>query len=162
MITGTEFCRLRESAGLTQADVADLIGCDLRSVKRWEAGKSRISDRVVERLEHVVDMLDVYAKRAVTVYFEHLRGIDTDEMPEVALVVYDDADADMVEWPSLPFHTHAAAVAKAFDELQRLGAPVRLVKMDRADYYAYLSGRPDSQAERSAWAALQITKDKAP
>ena len=161
MITGSEFRRLREETGMTQQDVASFIGCDIRSPRRWEAGKTRIPDRVVERLEHVVDMLDVYAKRAVTVYFEQMRGLDTDEMPEVALVVYDDADADMVEWPSLPFHTHAAAVGKAFDKLRRLGVPVRLVKMDRADYYAYLAGRPDTQAERSSWAAIRTTKDKA-
>ena len=153
---------LRQNCGLTQEDVAEYIGCGLRSVKRWESGKSRISDRVVERLEHVVDMLDVYATKAVTVYVEHMRGLETDEMPEVALIVYDDADADMVEWPLLPFHTHATAVCKAFDKLIRLGVPVRLVKMDRANYYTYLAGRPDSQAERSAWAALQTKKDKAP
>jgi DNA-binding transcriptional regulator YiaG len=53
-----EVCRsLRETAGLTQADVARAVGCQRASVSRWEAGKRRprgdLADayiRVVQRL----------------------------------------------------------------------------------------------------------------
>lgn len=161
MITGTEFCRLREAAGLTQADVSDLIGCDLRSVKRWEAGKSRISDRVVAILQKIDDALNAYAAELLKAYADQTEAIDPDELPEACLIVYDDDDADMVAW-SLPFHTHAAAVFKAFTLLRQNGVPARIVKFRREDYFAFLAGRPDSQAERSAWAALQTQKDKAP
>ena len=161
MITGTEFLRLREAAGLTQADVADLIGCDLRSVKRWEAGKSRISDRVLSILQKIDDTLNCYAAEVLKAYADQAEKIDPDELPEACLIVYDDDDADMVAW-SLPFHSHAAAVFKAFQLLRQNGVPVRIVKFQRADYFSWLKDRKDTPAMRSAWAALQTQKDKAP
>ena len=161
MITGTELRVLRQNCGLTQEDVADLIGCDLRSVKRWEAGKSRISDRVVAILQKIDDALNAYAAKVLKAYADQTEAIDPDELPEACLILYDDDDADMVAW-SLPFHTHVAAVFKAFTLLRQNGVPAHIVKFRREDYFAFLAGRPDSQAERSAWAALQTQKDKAP
>lgn len=162
MITGSELRVLRQNCGLTQEDVAKYIGCGLRSVKRWEAGKSRISDRVVAILQKIDDALNAYAAKVLKAYADQTEAIDkAGELPEACLILYDDDDADMVAW-SLPFHTHAAAVFKAFTLLRQNGVPAHIVKFRREDYFAFLAGRPDSQAERSAWAALQITKDKAP
>lgn len=161
MITGTEFRRLREEIGMTQQDVASFIGCGLRSVKYWEAGKSRIPERVFDRLEQIDAALKVYAARLLEAYTDQTEALSPESLPEVALIVYDDADADMVDW-SLPFPTHSAAVFKAFRIFTENGITARIVKMDRDAYAAFLSGRPDTQAERSAWAALQTEKDKAP
>ena len=161
MITGTEFCRLREAAGLTQADVADLIGCDIRSVKRWEAGKCRISDRVVAILQKINDALNSYAAELLKAYSDQTEALNPDELPEACLIVYDEDDADMVAW-SLPFHTHAAAVFKAFQLLRQNGVPARVVKFDRDDYFDFLSLRKDTPILRAKWAALQTKKDKAP
>ena len=152
---------LRQNCGLTQEDVAEYIGCGLRSVKRWEAGKSRISDRVVSILQKINDALNCYAAEVLKAYADQAEKIDPDELPEACLIVYDDDDADLVDW-SLPFHSHAAAIFKAFQLLRKNGVPARIVKFQRADYFfSWLKDRKDTPATRSAWAALQTKKDKA-
>jgi len=161
MITGTELRVLRQNCGLTQEDAAEYIGCGLRSVKRWEAGTSRISDRVVAILQKIEAALNACAAEVMKTYDDHTKSMNPDELPEACLIVYDDDDADLVDW-SLPFHSHAAAVFKAFTLLRWNGVPARIVKFDREDYFAFLDGRQDAPSMRSAWAALQTQKDKAP
>ena len=41
-MTGKEFLRERKSLGWTQGKVAKVVGCTIRSVRRWETGEVRI------------------------------------------------------------------------------------------------------------------------
>lgn len=161
MITGTEFRRLREETSMTQEDVAAYIGCGIRSVKYWEAGKSRISERVVSILQRIDAALNGYAAELLKIYTDQTEELNPDELPEACLIVYDDDDADMVAW-SLPIHTHAAAVFKAFQLLKQNGIPARIVKFQRTEYLSWLRDRKDDQSMRAEWATLQTQKDKAP
>lgn len=162
MITGTEFKLLREKCGLTLDDVAEFLGCNVRSVTRWESGKSRISENAQTALERVHALVNAYAAQALKTVEE---TIEKNGMPaQIALVVYDDDDADMVAWDKkLPFHTHAACVFRTYELLRGLNIPARIVKMDRYPYYAWQrgTGKKDTSATRSEWAALQLAKDKA-
>jgi len=41
-MTGKEFLRERKSLGWTQGKVAKVMGCAVRSVRRWETGEVRV------------------------------------------------------------------------------------------------------------------------
>lgn len=153
MITGSELRVLRQNCGLTQKDVAEYIDCGLRSVKRWEAGKSRIPQRVFDRL---FDLLTIE---------QHNSAVMTGTFGKPllsALIFYDESDADLCDYDkAIPFNAWRHIIVTAYNSLRSAGYSVRLVKFDRDDYFAFLAGRTDDPAERSVWAALQTTKDKA-
>jgi DNA-binding transcriptional regulator YiaG len=50
VLTGNEFRFLRTELELSQATLADLLGCDVQSVARWEKGKSKQINASSERL----------------------------------------------------------------------------------------------------------------
>ena len=154
MITGSELRVLRQNCGLTQEDVAEYIGCGLRSVKRWEAGKSRIPQRVFNRL---FDLRVIEQHDSAVMTFS-LGNLDVAN----ALILYDESDADLCDYDkSIPFNACRHIIVTAYNSLRASGYSVRLVKFDREDYFAFLAGRSDTQAERSSWAALQTKKEKA-
>jgi len=51
----TEFAALRETAGMTQAQLAEHLGVILRSVQRYEYGERRIPPRVADRMRALKD-----------------------------------------------------------------------------------------------------------
>ena len=50
-MTPQEFTAARKRLGLTQAKLADRLGVNPRTVRRWEAGDSRIPKAVALALE---------------------------------------------------------------------------------------------------------------
>jgi len=54
IISKTTFAQLREKAGMSVSDVAELCGKTRRTVYRWENGQSRPEKLAIEKLEHVV------------------------------------------------------------------------------------------------------------
>ena len=154
MITGTELRVLRQNCGLTQEDVAEYIGCGLRSVKRWEAGKSRIPQRVFDRLFDLW-CIEQHNSDIMTIFFRKLHIS--------ALIFYDESDADVCDYDkAIPFNAWRHIIVTAYNSLRASGYSVRLVKFDRDDYFAFLGLRKDTPILRAKWAEIQITKDKAP
>lgn len=146
---------LRQNCGLTQEDVAEYIGCGLRSVKRWEAGKSRIPQRVFDRLFDLWD-IEQHNSAVMTGDFGIIDG-------EKALILYDESDADLCDYDkAIPFNAWRHIIVTAYNSLRAAGYSVRLVKFDRDDYFAFLGLRKDTPILRAKWAELQTTKDKAP
>lgn len=155
MITGTELRVLRQNCGLTQEDVAEYIGCGLRSVKRWEAGKSRIPQRIFDTL--TVLRIRILAESAL------MSSFASERTEPIALILYDEEDADVCDYDkAIPFNSWRHIIVTAYNSLRASGYSVRLVKFDRDDYFAFLDGRKDTPILRSKWAALQTEKDKAP
>lgn len=153
MITGSELRVLRQNCGLTQEDVAEYIGCGLRSVKRWEAGKSRIPQRVFDRLFDLWS-IEQHDSDIMTIFFRDLHTS--------ALIFYDEFDADLCAYDkTIPFNAWRHIIVMEYNSLRAAGYSVRLVKFDRDDYFAFLGLRKDTPILRSEWAALQTQKDKA-
>ena len=153
MITGSEFRIMRQNCGLTQEDVAEYIGCGLRSVKRWEAGKSRIPQRIFDRLFDL-RVIELHNSSVMTTAFGKL--------PLSALILYDESDADVCDYDdAIPFNAWRHIIVTAYNSLRASGYSVRLVKFDRDDYFAFLGLRKDTPILRYEWAALQTKKDKA-
>ena len=154
MITGTELRVLRQNCGLTQEDVAEYIGCGLRSVKRWESGKSRIPQRVFDRLFDL-RVIEQHKSAVMTIAFG--------KIPLSALIIYEKSDADVCDYDdTIPFNAWRHIIVTAYNSLRAAGYSVRLVKFDSDDYFAFLGLRKDTPILRSKWAEIQITKDKAP
>lgn len=157
MITGTELRVLRQNCGLTQEDVAEYIGCGLRSVKRWENGKSRIPQRIFDTLTGL--RIRILAESALMSSFASSRT------EPIALILYDEEDADLCGRKfdgNIPFNAFRHIVISTFHALQSAGYSPRLVRFVRSDYFAFLDGKEDTDCLRAKWAALQIEKDKAP
>ena len=155
MITGTELRILRQNCGLTQEDVAEYIGCSLRSVKRWEAGKSRIPQRVFDALTQL--RIRILTESALMLSFA------AERTEPIALILYDEEDADLCGRQfDGPFNALRHIIVTAYNSLRAAGYSVRLVKFDRDDYFAFLYGREDTDYLRAKWAEVQITKGKAP
>jgi transcriptional regulator with XRE-family HTH domain len=49
--------RLREESGLTQVEVAELVGCSSAAVSQWEAGLRRPRGALLERYLRVLRIL---------------------------------------------------------------------------------------------------------
>lgn len=157
MITGSELRVLRQNCGLTQEDVAEYIGCGLRSVKRWENGKSRIPQRIFDTLTGL--RIRILAESALMSSFASSRT------EPIALILYDEEDADLCGRKfdgNIPFNAFRHIVISTFHALQSAGYSPRLVRFVRSDYFAFLDGKEDTDCLRAKWAALQIEKDKAP
>lgn len=156
MITGSELRVLRQNCGLTQEDVAEYIDCGIRSVKRWEAGKSRIPQRVFDTLTQL--RIRILAESAIMSSFASSRT------EPIVLILYDEEDADLCGHQfdgNIPFNAFRHVVISEFNALKSAGYSPRLVRFVRSDYFAFLGLRKDSPILRSEWAALQTTKDKA-
>lgn len=152
MITGTELRVLRQNCGLTQEDVAEYIGCGLRSVKRWENGKSRIPQRIFDTLTRL--RIRILTESALMLSFA---------AEPFALILYDKEDADLCGRQfDGPFNAFRHVVISTFNALRSAGYSPRLVRFVRSDYFAFLDGREDTDYLRAKWAALQTKKDKAP
>ena len=157
MITGSELRVLRQNCGLTQEDVAEYIGCGLRSVKRWEAGKSRIPQRVFDTLAQL--RIRILTESALMLSFASSRT------EPIALILYDEEDADLCGRQfdgNIPFNAFRHVVISTFNALRSAGYSPRLVRFVRSDYFAFLDGREDTDYLRAKWAEVQITNDKAP
>ena len=155
MITGSELRVLRQNCGLTQEDVAEYIGCGLRSVKRWEAGKSRIPQRVFDTLTQL--RIRILTESALMLSFASART------EPIALILYDEEDADICGRQfDGPFNAFRHVVISTFNALRSAGYSPRLVRFVRSDYFAFLAGRDDTDYLRAKWAEIQMTKDKAP
>lgn len=161
-ITGIELRRLREGAGLFQEDVAGLLGCGLRSVKRWEAGNSRVPAHVVEMLQEINTFVKDYAAAIFAQFKENAGNVEPDLSQEVVLLVYEEADKDFIKWDRLPFNSHSAVIFEAYKIFKEHGIPVRMLKFKRQSYLEFLNGKKDDQASRSEWSTMQLKKDKAP
>jgi DNA-binding transcriptional regulator YiaG len=57
-MNGAEIKSLRESAGLTQEDLAEIVGVSQPTLVDWEQGNKRPSQRRVERLRVVLCVVE--------------------------------------------------------------------------------------------------------
>ena len=100
--TCAEVKALRESVGLSQADLADLTGVTVRSVRRWERG--------IEPPEDVLELLERYVIRKA-------------KAVEAALETVDRVTEQMGRAPDLVPMTYYRNQAE-YDELGRDPGPV--------------------------------------
>ena len=150
-MTGEEYRTFRTACGLSQAEAAIFHGLkNWNTVRRWERGKTPVSSIAEEKIRDLNDFIEDEVS-------EIIAGLEG--CPQtVALLVYDNADLDMLLWDhtDIPRQAHAAIIRRAFMELIEQGVDVRLVRMNRAKYMEWLGDRADTQDRRATWAASQI------
>lgn len=123
-------------------------GVSARSWQYWERGERRIPDDVIETMRR----LCAWRQQAIAMTDAQMRTLQDryGGGHGMTLVWYPTLD----DWLTLPgreplfWRPHCSVVAEL---AARHGAQV--IAFDRADYTAWLSGRADSEAMRSQWAA---------
>lgn len=145
-VTPAELKTLRQSLGLSAADVATAVGASLRTVRYWESLPHEPPADVASYLhglrDHTLAVIDAIVTE------------NTGQAP-VTLLRYATA-AQVLEHTGLdwPPTTHAIAMLRAVDELTRAGTQARMLWFDPAAYerWARATGNPHSP---TTWADLQ-------
>lgn len=75
MAVRPSFIELIERAGLTREDVADLVGCEERTVRRWERGEAKPKKLVTDVLERRAHERAPNGERAKFTYIDLFAGI---------------------------------------------------------------------------------------
>lgn len=158
---------LRNAAGLTQQDCADLLDTSVQQLRRWESGAKTPPVGVLNEMhELLVDMAR----------FAELEVQEHENRPESPIVLFryrSDADRALQDGPatgeesadldsaetsapdrglSLPVVSQAIATWHAMQQLQRAGHQVDFVWFDTRHYGPWLGHRPDTMATRRLWA----------
>ena len=76
-LVGCEFRYLRNELGLSQAALADLLGCEVQSVARSEKGKNKRIDPAAERVLRVLYRETMMGKQKLKPVIEFLRNIES-------------------------------------------------------------------------------------
>lgn len=75
-LSGDEFRFLRRQLELSQAGLAELLGCDEQSVARWEKGKAKKIDAAAERLLRIIYRGETRGDKKLKSVVEMLRKIE--------------------------------------------------------------------------------------
>jgi len=127
---------LLASTGLTRTDAAEMLGVDIRTVRRWLAGTRATPKAAVERIRTWAYCLD-----------ETAQGIITGMGVPAVLLLYR-WDRDVPPWTGLRTAACHLAVVRRPD--------IQLVTFDRATYRYWLGARAVSGEMRAAWAASRV------
>jgi len=165
-MTPAELWTAAQGLHLNDQILAEMLGVEDRTVRRWRAGQRRIPAGVAEELARLEAEIDRIAG-------EHVASVkqlaaDQGGLPSaVALLLYrDSADVEQWQpgfvqsfgWPGAA-SLHAAVVTRVRRDLMRFGIAIRVVWMDSERYAAWLAetGAADSPATRAAWAAIEAS-----
>ncbi|WP_419703068.1 helix-turn-helix domain-containing protein [Promicromonospora sp. NFX87] len=86
-MTGAEVLCERESLGLTQSDLARLLGNNADTIRDWERGKTFTPVRLAAQIAEVEALLEEATERAVAELVAELRA-----MPRPRAVVYGEGE----------------------------------------------------------------------
>ena len=151
-LTSAEYKALRQLLGFSQAEAAEFHGLqNLRTIQRWEAGSSWVSDIACEKICALAAPIDATISGALA---------EAEKCPagetEIVLIVYpDDCFRQYVAGiGDLPNSVHRAMIARTYDLLRQKGYAAGVVEFNPDDYAAYLrkNGLADGQDVRAAWA----------
>jgi transcriptional regulator with XRE-family HTH domain len=137
---------LLATTGLTQLDLAKLLGVASRTVRRWMQGVCTPPAVAIKELEALARTLDEAADSVV-------RGMGEQGSAAAVLIVYR-RDYDVP--PSRGLRTvrcHLALVRRVAERRP----DVQFVTYDRHPYRHWLGSRPDTAAMRNAWAASRVS-----
>lgn len=140
-----------EAARWVAADAERPRGVEERTWNRWEAGKVAIPANIAGRIVELYRLQRDYSNELFAQHYCQA----TKDAPAV-LIWYDYRD----DWPGDPAHWRPmqsaiaeliAAAAMDGDTLES----VRLVPFDAQSFNRWRGARPDTAAERTAWASQQ-------
>ncbi|MDR2925494.1 MAG: helix-turn-helix domain-containing protein [Azoarcus sp.] len=164
-MTGAALKTVRESLGLTAQWVADQAGVRLRTAQYWEAGRMSVPSDVAAMLSALDEKIDAAARHAAARHAAaHISSLcgQHGSSSKIALVRYrtdDDLWRFRPDMEPLPATAHAALLSRVRRMLWSENIPSSIEFMDTENYMAWLDGRPDTEAERAAWAASLHKED---
>lgn len=122
-----DFKAKRERLGLTQQDIADALGINIKTVKNWENPRQtryRISDVAWEYLDRVIDAQAQQVAYACSVVEKRIEELG--RKPAVVAITYyrDQATYDRFGREAGPFGQANATARAIACELERMGIQV--------------------------------------
>lgn len=125
---------------------AQLGGVSEQAWRRWEAGSRSIPADIVAMMARLLE----WREKVIMTSADKIAS--SPENTRVILIWY----ASLADWVAAPQrepHMWRPQQSVCADLLGRFPATIRLVRFNPATYAAWLSGRPDSEALRAAWAS---------
>lgn len=171
---------LRNVAGLSQQDAADVLDTSVQQLRRWESGSKTPPPGVLDDMHDLLADMKRFADLEMQ---DHLPGhpqhhAGATDSPAgaapLALLRYRDAvDRDIEHLQDdqrsvspdrgldLPIVSQAIATWHAAQQLEQAGHTVCIIWFDAREYGQWLGDRPDTMAARKQWAHEQVV-DGAP
>lgn len=166
-MTPAELRTLREACGLSLPQLAALCGVRERTARYWESGRSKVPSDVAATIAQLDASLTEAAHRSARLAC-HLCDREAGALAqgsrprEIILLRYS-TDADLAHYRPDMRHlsttTHAALLYRTRSLLREEGLTCRIIYMRAHDYEAWRGQRPDDEATRAQWAALQRPDD---
>lgn len=146
----TEFRLLREDLHLSQSELSELWGINIRTIQRWEDGSEKIPEKRSVQLLEINSVIDFSAENFERQVVELRKKHDAPDV--IALLAYskDDYDGDLNH-----YKLHNALIMRCWHRCSAMIYNCQIVLFNRKIYTDWLSGN-DSQAKRSQWASLQV------
>lgn len=155
-MTPAEFKTIRESLGLTAQWIADQAGVKLRTCQYWEAGRMAVPKDVSKFLEEIDKNIEASVAKSMALIDEMTQKLGAPP-EEVTLLRYK-TDQDLwrfrPDMKPLPATAHAAMLSRLRRALSTRQIPSAIEYMEPSEYLSWLDNRPDTEAERAAWAAF--------
>lgn len=155
---GETFKLIRKQLGQSIESLAELLGVDVRTIRRWENNGFNIPSGVIDTLDDwfcgMIELAEETERQYTTLAKQH-GGPDL-----MTLLTYRDQsqyDAMCDESEKLPnVLMHHALVSMIYLRLSCAGVNCEIVEMDDVDFLDWLDERANTQATRSEWATEQI------
>ena len=161
-MTPAELKTILESLGLTLEWLARQSGVTLKTAQYWESGEKSVPDNVIKMLEKINQNFEESVQGTISMVAHISRA--RNQKPEWIDQVRYRNDMDLwrhrPDMAPLPAKAHAAKLSRLQRDLHKMGIVLRIVYFDPVDYDVWLKDEDeeDSEAMRSAWATLQLTK----
>lgn len=157
-LTAAEYRAIRQTLGFTQSEVAAFHRVKgVLTIKRWESGKSFVSELACNKITQLFDLINAQVKEAVN------KILETPADTEIVLIIYPEGCQDLIPGlNNLPLSVHTAMVKRIYIAARELGRKVGLVTFDPQSYFSWLAANnlKDGHDSRSAWACLEYDHEK--
>ena len=162
---------LRNVAGLSQQDAADLLDTSVQQLRRWESGAKTPPAGVLADMQDVVHDIDSFADLEAQ---DYLNDLPDGDVGPVVLLRYRDEDDRALTYDSdadhqtdqlgadrgfdLPIVSQAIATWRAAQHLEKAGHTVSIIWFDAREYTQWRDGRPDTMTTRRQWGRLAYAR----
>ncbi len=117
-----EFKTLREAVGLSISTLVKVIDVDERSIRKWESGKKKVPQDVVERLVEIDALISDTAKNE----FSNIQKSSQESVVLHRFIEEDDFHNAHPEFEDLPLTTYGVMLFRLRQKFIDLGVPVSI------------------------------------
>ena len=117
-----EFKTLREALGLSISTLVKVIDVDERTLRKWESGKKKLPQGVIDSLVAVDTLVDTTAQQL----FSRLQATAQDSVVLHRFIDEEDLLTAHPEFEGLPMSTYGVVLSRVKQRFSDLGMPVSI------------------------------------